>query len=73
AGALVPSEKELAQQYGVSQITSKNALNGLVEEGLIVRFRGKGTFVREDGSPDGLEHPPDPKRTIAIILPTMKT
>ncbi|EHB62460.1 MULTISPECIES: GntR family transcriptional regulator [Paenibacillus] len=73
AGALVPSEKELAQQYGVSQITSKNALNGLVEEGLIVRFRGKGTFVREDGSPEVREHPPVTKRTIAIILPTMKT
>ena len=72
AGALVPSEKELAQRYGVSQITSKNALNGLVEEGFLVRYRGKGTFVRsrallKDRSPGRI------RKTIAIILPTMKT
>ncbi|MFB4323172.1 GntR family transcriptional regulator [Paenibacillus sp. CR_12] len=73
AGALVPSEKELAQRYGVSQITSKNALNGLVEEGFLVRYRGKGTFVREQGSSEGPQPRTDTKKTIAIILPTMKT
>jgi len=72
-GDRVPSEKELAAQYGVSQITSKNALVGLVEEGLLVRFQGKGTFVR---MPEGA---PEPAATdaiqssIALILPTMKT
>ncbi|MEK3735073.1 MULTISPECIES: GntR family transcriptional regulator [Paenibacillus] len=78
SGALVPSEKELAQQYGVSQITSKNALNGLVEEGLLVRYRGRGTFVREllsseRGHPHQHQPQPSAKKTIAMILPTMKT
>ncbi|MFE0555298.1 LacI family DNA-binding transcriptional regulator [Paenibacillus sp. NPDC058910] len=73
AGALVASEKDLAQRYGVSQITTKNALNGLVEEGLLVRYRGKGTFVREQVILKELHLKSGTKKTIAIILPTMKT
>jgi DNA-binding LacI/PurR family transcriptional regulator len=46
-GTKVPSEKELSNQYGVSRITSKRALEKLVEEGLIERIPGKGSFVRE--------------------------
>lgn len=42
----LPSENHLAIQYGVSRITSKNALNRLAEDGLVVRKQGKGTFVR---------------------------
>lgn len=44
-GDLVPSESELMKKYFVSRITVKNALNGLVDEGLIYRVRGEGTFV----------------------------
>ncbi len=62
----------MAAQYGVSQITSKNALVGLVEEGLLVRFQGKGTFVRmPEGEPATASD--DVRSTIALILPTMKT
>ncbi|WP_020614880.1 GntR family transcriptional regulator [Paenibacillus daejeonensis] len=73
AGDMVPSEKALAAQYNVSQITSKNALNGLVEEGLLVRFRGKGTFVKQ--SRDLITEPDegDDMISVALILPTMKT
>lgn len=73
-GALVPSEKDLAHQYGVSQITSKNALNGLVEEGLLERHRGKGTFVRTEAGNGTRKHRSvGDGSTIALILPTMKT
>lgn len=41
----VPSEKELADQYRVSRITSKKALEKLAQMGLIERIRGKGSFV----------------------------
>lgn len=44
-GDLVPSESELMKKYYVSSITVKNALNGLVDEGLVYRIKGKGTFV----------------------------
>ncbi|MBT2698566.1 substrate-binding domain-containing protein [Bacillus sp. ISL-40] len=41
----VPTEKELADQYQVSRITSKKALEKLVQIGAIERIRGKGSFV----------------------------
>lgn len=44
-GERIPSEKELAELYEVSRITSKKALEMLAEEGKIVRMAGKGSFV----------------------------
>jgi GntR family transcriptional regulator, arabinose operon transcriptional repressor len=48
-GDRVPSEKELADEYNVSRITSKKALEMLAEVGLIVRKPGRGSFVAEEG------------------------
>ncbi|MBU5444514.1 substrate-binding domain-containing protein [Paenibacillus sp. MSJ-34] len=47
AGQRVPSEKELGEQYNVSRITSKKALELLASEGYIVRKPGRGSFVAE--------------------------
>ena len=44
-GAMLPSEAELCQQYGVSRITIRAAIGQLVERGLLVRRPGVGTFV----------------------------
>ncbi len=44
-GSLIPSESELIEQYDVSRITVRQALDILVNEGLIYRQRGRGTFV----------------------------
>ena len=46
-GARVPSEKMLADQFRVSRITSKRALEKLAQDGLIQRARGRGSFVAE--------------------------
>jgi GntR family transcriptional regulator, arabinose operon transcriptional repressor len=46
-GDRVPSEKELSDQYNVSRITSKRALQILDQQGLIERARGKGSFVAQ--------------------------
>ncbi|WP_397326786.1 GntR family transcriptional regulator [Paenibacillus sabuli] len=46
-GERIPSEKELADAYGVSRITSKKALELLAAERLIVRKPGKGSFVAD--------------------------
>lgn len=43
----VPSENEIANDYGVSIITSRKALDSLVSDGLIFRKKGKGSFVCE--------------------------
>jgi DNA-binding LacI/PurR family transcriptional regulator len=48
-GDRVPTEKELCQQFGVSRITSKRALEMLTADGYVTRFRGKGSFIRDEG------------------------
>lgn len=47
-GDKLPTEGDLAKQFGVSQITIRNALSYLERDGLIVRNRAKGTFVAEN-------------------------
>ncbi len=42
----LPAERDLAEKFGVSRITVRKAIDGLVGEGLLVRQHGSGTFVR---------------------------
>jgi DNA-binding GntR family transcriptional regulator len=44
----VPSEQELAIQYGVSRMTARKSLDAPVTQGLLFRRPGKGTFVSTD-------------------------
>jgi GntR family transcriptional regulator len=53
-GDLLPSETELVEQYQVSRATVRQALDGLVSDGLIVRRRGQGTFVAPHNVEQGL-------------------
>lgn len=46
-GTPLPTEKELGDQYGVSRITVRRALDALADERLISRRRGVRTFVVE--------------------------
>lgn len=45
SGVAVPSERELAEVYGVSRMTARQALNELRNDGLVYQERGIGTFV----------------------------
>lgn len=45
AGHMIPSEKELCQQYHVSRPTVRAALSMLVNQGYLERVKGKGSFV----------------------------
>ena len=44
----LPSEAELTRLFNVSRVVVRQAMKILEDEGLIVRVRGKGTFVRKD-------------------------
>jgi len=44
-GDLVPSEEELARVYGVSRMTSRQALQSLKSQGYAAGQKGRGTFV----------------------------
>ncbi len=46
-GDKLPSERELCDTFDVSRITCRRALSMLQDHGLIERFPGIGTFVRE--------------------------
>ena len=47
-GDLFPTDKQLMEKYGVSSITVRRAVASLVDEGLLERRPGKGTFVKRE-------------------------
>lgn len=53
--SLLPSEEALAEEYGVSRITVRQAMTTLEKDGLVIRQRGRGTFVSEN--PQKMEPP----------------
>jgi len=44
-GSLIPSERELCEQYGISRMTARRSISELAHEGLLYREQGKGTYV----------------------------
>lgn len=55
-GDQLPTEKELINQYEVSRITVRRVLNMLVQEGLIYRQAGRGSFVAHATLEHALSH-----------------
>ena len=51
----LPLEKEMCQYYDVSRITIKKAVDELVNDGLVVKRRGAGTFVKDVDSVEAKE------------------
>ncbi|EKP94241.1 GntR family transcriptional regulator [Thermaerobacter subterraneus] len=54
-GDRIPSERELAEQFGASRMTVRHALDQLAWEGVIRREQGRGSFVAEPKIPLGLQ------------------
>lgn len=46
-GGQIPTENELTELLGISRPTLRLALDRLTQEGLLMRIKGKGTFVRQ--------------------------
>ena len=47
----LPAEKELAESYKVSRVTMRQAIAELEKDGLIVRYRGRGSFLKSQPNP----------------------
>lgn len=45
-GETIPTEVQLEQRYNTSRITIRKAINQLVNEGILLKKQGKGTFVQ---------------------------
>jgi GntR family transcriptional regulator len=55
-GEAIPSEMQLAQELGVSQGTVRKAITELVENNVLTRKQGRGTFVAFHDSQRALFH-----------------
>lgn len=44
-GQMIPSERQLCERYRVSRMTANQAIRELVNEGVLYREQGRGTFV----------------------------
>lgn len=53
-GQLIPSERALCLQYGISRITVRRCLSEMIHEGLLTNKQGKGTFVARPKIRQGL-------------------
>ncbi len=49
-GSQIPTEGQLSEEFGVSRITSKRAMDELAREGLVERQRGRGTHVTHEST-----------------------
>lgn len=55
AGSRLPTERTLSSRFNAARNTVRKTMNQLVEEGLIVRYVGRGTFV-SDNVANGTAH-----------------
>src|SRR3546814_585741 len=46
-GEPLPSERELSERMGMSRVTIRKGIQKLIEEGLLFRRHGSGTYVTE--------------------------
>jgi GntR family transcriptional regulator of arabinose operon len=68
----IPSENELASQFHVSRITVRGAVSKLIEEGLIYRVQGKGSFIAPDAAGEpSLFNLDNDSRLIAYMMPRL--
>jgi GntR family transcriptional regulator, arabinose operon transcriptional repressor len=66
-GARLPTELELAEKHQISRGTVRQAMSVLVNQGLLERVRGRGTFVRPL-PPAATRTPRATERRIGLVL-----
>ncbi len=56
-GSQLPTEGQLSEEFGVSRITSKRAMDELAREGFVERQRGRGTHVTHESTTSPMHAP----------------
>lgn len=64
-GSKIPSENELVARFGISRPTIRHAISELINEGILYREKGVGTFVAD-------RYQPKKTKFIGLILPYTK-
>ncbi|MGH9629861.1 MAG: GntR family transcriptional regulator, partial [Bryobacteraceae bacterium] len=57
AGARIPSERDLAERYGISRASVRESITELIQAGVLFRTVGKGTFVSDRRQPHRIDTP----------------
>src|SRR5579884_1913619 len=65
AGDQLPGANDLARRFNVAYMTARQAVESLVADGVLVRIRGKGTFVAANGRDRDSS-----LQTMALLFPT---
>jgi DNA-binding LacI/PurR family transcriptional regulator len=63
-GSKLPAEHDMARSLGVAYMTVRNAVNELVNLGMLQRIQGKGTFVTTSSTPNAVG-------TLTLIVPSL--
>jgi GntR family transcriptional regulator len=63
-GDMLPTEKQLQEQFDLSRTTVRQALRELELDGLVTRYRGRGTFVAKPK----VTHSPAPNYSLSNYL-----
>lgn len=73
SGDPIPSETELVNQYQVSRMTARKAVDYLVRQGTVERQRGRGTFIKQTDSTLKMQLPLDSHLTSSEVASTLKS
>lgn len=63
-GDMLPTEQQLQEQYELSRTTVRQAFRELELDGLVTRYRGRGTFVAKPK----VAHRPEPRSSLTNYL-----
>ncbi len=78
-GYALPSESQLVHSFSVSRITAKRALDDLAAEGLVVRVKGRGSYISPEitrqkaiallNQPDKAKSKITTKNVLSVVVP----